>query len=225
MSSPDAITLLRTRSLTTLVHEELERQILQGQIQPGDALREASIATNMGISRGPVREAFRTLEERGLVLFEKNCGVSVRKLDSEQAAQIYQVRIPLEGLIGQLVTLNLKPEGRIQIERLIEMMHLAVDEKDIGTYATLNQQFHDLLAKYTNNFPLYDTYRKLVVQLRLFRNHTFRHSPETIKLSLQEHIAIFNAINTGDENVASELLRKHAEDSLQRLTATINEQS
>lgn len=222
MSSTDALTLLRTRSLTTLVHEELERQILAGEIQPGDALREASIATNMGISRGPVREAFRTLEERGLILFEKNCGVSVRKLDSEQAAQIYQVRIPLEGLIGQLVTLNLKPEGHAQLEGLIKIMHRAVDEKDISTYATLNQQFHDLLAKFTNNSALYDTYRKLVVQLRLFRNHTFRHSPETIKLSLQEHIAIFNAISSGNENSTSELLRKHAEDSLQRLNATMN---
>jgi len=222
MSSTDALTLLRTRSLTTLVHEELERQILEGEIQPGDTLREASIATNMGISRGPVREAFRTLEERGLILFEKNCGVSVRKLDSEQAAQIYQVRIPLEGLIGQLVTLNLKPEGHAQLEGLIKIMHRAVDEKDISTYATLNQQFHDLLAKFTNNSALYDTYRKLVVQLRLFRNHTFRHSPETIKLSLQEHIAIFNAISSGNENSTSELLRKHAEDSLQRLNATMN---
>lgn len=222
MSSANALTLLRTRSLTTLVHEELERQILEGEIQPGDALREASIATNMGISRGPVREAFRTLEERGLILFEKNCGVSVRKLDSEQAAQIYQVRIPLEGLIGQLVTLNLKPEGHAQLEGLIKIMHRAVDEKDISTYATLNQQFHDLLAKFTNNSALYDTYRKLVVQLRLFRNHTFHHSPETIKLSLQEHIAIFNAIRSGDENSASELLRKHAKDSLQRLNTTIN---
>lgn len=222
MSSTDALTLLRTRSLTTLVHEELERQILEGEIQPGDALREASIATNMGISRGPVREAFRTLEERGLILFEKNCGVSVRKLDSEQAAQIYQVRIPLEGLIGQLVTLNLKPEGHAQLEGLIKIMHRAVDEKDISTYATLNQQFHDLLAKFTNNSALYDTYRKLVVQLRLFRNHTFRHSPETIKLSLQEHIAIFNAISSGNEDSTSELLRKHAEDSLQRLNATMN---
>ncbi|MFV9473278.1 FCD domain-containing protein [Advenella sp. RU8] len=224
MSSPDAITLLRTRSLTTLVHEELERQILQGLIQPGDALREATIATNMGISRGPVREAFRTLEERGLVLFEKNCGVSVRKLDSEQAAQIYQVRIPLEALIGQLVTVNLPPEGRDQIERLIAHMQIAVNEQNIVTYATLNQQFHDMLAKYTNNFALYDTYRKLVVQLKLFRSHTFRHSPETIKLSLEEHIAIFNAITSGNEDKASDLLRKHAEDSLQRLNATIHKQ-
>jgi len=209
---------------TTLVHEELERQILRGQLQPGDALREASIATTMGISRGPVREAFRTLEERGLVLFEKNCGVTVRKLDSEQAAQIYQVRIPLEGLIGQLVTLNLNHEGQQQLVRLIVQMQNAVDEQNIDIYATLNQQFHDMLAKYTENFALYDTYRKLVVQLRLFRSHTFRHSPQTIKLSLQEHIAILNAITAGNVNEASESLRKHAEDSLKRLDATINKQ-
>lgn len=217
MSSPEAIALLRTQSLTTLVHEELERRIAAGQILPGAPLRESAIATDMGISRGPVREAFRMLEERGLVMFEKNCGVRVRQLDLEQATHIYQVRIPLEGLIGELVTQNLTAEGRDQVRQVLEQMAECVAHQNVPAYADLNFRFHDLLARFTGNPILYDTYRRLVVQLKLFRSYTFRHSPETISVSLREHTAIFNAITSLNVLLARELLCQHASDSLTRL--------
>ncbi|TBU99995.1 GntR family transcriptional regulator [Stutzerimonas kirkiae] len=219
MSSPDAISLLRTQSLTTLVHEELEQRIAAGRLLPGTPLRESAIATDMGISRGPVREAFRMLEERGLVMFEKNCGVRVRQLDLEQATHIYQVRIPLEGLIGELVTQNLSSDATNQVRLVLEEMAERVAHQDVPAYTDLNFRFHDLLAKFTGNPALYDTYRRLVVQLKLFRSYTFRHSPETIGVSLREHTAIFEAIVSLNVLLAGELLRQHAKDSLQRLRA------
>lgn len=221
MSSPEALTLLRTQSLTTVVHEQLEHRIATGQLAPGEPLREAAIATDMGISRGPVREAFRMLEERGLVMFEKNCGVRVRQLDLGQAVQIYQVRIPLEGLIGELVTQNLTAEATAQIRRILDDMGNAVHSQDVSGYTALNFEFHDTLARYTANAALYDTYRRLVVQLKLFRSYTFRHTPETIGLSLQEHRAIFEAISAADPALASERLRQHSHDSLVRLRAAV----
>ncbi|ACO77967.1 transcriptional regulator, GntR family [Azotobacter vinelandii CA] len=219
MSSHDAIALLRTQSLTNLVHEELEQRIATGQLLPGAPLREAAIATDMGISRGPVREAFRMLEERGLVMFEKNCGVRVRQLDLQQATQIYQVRIPLEGLIGELVTRTLTSEAGEQVRQVLDQMAEKVAHQDVPAYTELNFRFHDLLARFTGNAALYDTYRRLVVQLKLFRSYTFRHDPETIGISLQEHNAIFEAITSPDTSLAGELLRRHAEDSLTRLCA------
>ena len=78
--SPDsqAIELLQSHSLTTLVQREIERMILAGNLASGDKLNEAEIAIRLGVSRGPVREAFRALEEAGLVRTEKNRGVFVR---------------------------------------------------------------------------------------------------------------------------------------------------
>ncbi|TWH76474.1 DNA-binding GntR family transcriptional regulator [Azomonas agilis] len=219
MNAPETIKLLRTQSLTNLVHEELERRIAAGQLLPGTPLREASIATDLGISRGPVREAFRMLEERGLVEFEKNCGVRVRQLDLEQAMQIYQVRIPLEALIGELVAHRLTPETHASLQQVVEQMRLTVTRQDIPCYTELNFLFHDLLAKYTANPSLYDTYRRLVVQLKLFRSYTFRHNPETIALSLQEHQTIFETIAARDIAASKALLRQHAQDSLIRLQA------
>jgi DNA-binding GntR family transcriptional regulator len=221
MNSPDAIRMLRTKSLTNVVHEELERQIIAGDVLPGDALREISIAADMGISRGPVREAFRILEERGLVLVEKNCGVFVRRLDANQAAQIYQVRVPLEGLVGQLAARSVTVAGKTQIRNLLDRMQECVVQGDTSAYGSLNLDFHDNLALQSGNQVLYETYRKLVTQLKLFRSHTFKYQPETIGISLQEHRRIFEAIAANDEALASELLQAHARDSLSRLRMTL----
>jgi len=223
MNSPDAIKMMRTKSLANVVYEELERQIIEGEVLPGDALREVSIASDMEISRGPVREAFRILEERGLVVFEKNCGVYVRRLDSEQAVQIYQVRIPLERLVGQLAAKNFSPTAVVQTRGLLDRMQDAVTRRDIVTYAGLNLAFHDSLALHTGNPVLYETYRKLVTQLRIFRGHTFRYKPETIGVSLDEHIKIFEAVAAHDETLAGGLLQAHAQDSLRRLCMTLVE--
>jgi DNA-binding GntR family transcriptional regulator len=221
MISPDAIKMVRTKSLANVVYEELERQIIDGEVSPGDALREVSIASDMGISRGPVREAFRILEERGLVVFEKNCGVYVRRLDGEQAAQIYQVRIPLERLVGQLAAKNMSSAAGVQIRELLGRMQDAVARGDTLTYAGLNLAFHDSLALHTGNPVLYETYRKLVTQLKIFRGHTFRYRPETIGISLSEHTTIFEAVAAHEEKRAGELLQAHAEDSLRRLWVTL----
>lgn len=221
MNAPDSIALLRTQSLTGLVQEALEQQIVAGDLKPGDPLREGVIASSMGISRGPVREAFRMLEARGLVDFAKNCGVQVRKLDGEQAAQIYQVRIPLEGLIGELAAQRTSTESGQVLTPIMDQMKRLVKQQDVAAYAGLNLEFHDALARLTGNAALHDTYRRLVIQLKLFRTHTFKHAPETIRASLAEHTAIYQAVRNQDAAAASQLLRKHAEDSLRRLRVAL----
>jgi len=217
MNAPDSIALLRTQSLTGLVQEALEQRIVAGDLKPGDPLREGAIASAMGISRGPVREAFRMLEARGLVDFAKNCGVQVRRLDGEQAAQIYQVRIPLEGLIGELAAQRPAEESAPVLAPIMEQMRHLVERQDVAAYAGLNLEFHDALARLTGNDALHDTYRRLVIQLKLFRTHTFKHAPETIRASLTEHTAICQAVLRQEPSVASQLLKAHAEDSLRRL--------
>src|SRR5215211_1159253 len=98
--SASAIALLRTHSLATLAHRELERRILAGDLAAGAKLNEADVAAQLGISRGPVREAFRALEESGLVRVEKNRGVFVRQVSVEEADDIYDVRASLDEMIG-----------------------------------------------------------------------------------------------------------------------------
>src|SRR5512132_4549303 len=104
-----ALDLLREQSLTSLVLRELERQIESGDLAPGAKLNEADVAADLRVSRGPVREAFRALEQTGLVRTEKNRGVFVRQVSLEEANEIYEVRAALEGMIGRLAAKRVRP--------------------------------------------------------------------------------------------------------------------
>src|SRR5207342_486750 len=114
-----AIELLQSHSLTTLVQQELERQIVDGQLAAGTKLNEADIAAELRVSRGPVREAFRALDQSGLVRTEKNRGVFVRQVSLEEAYEIYEVRAALDGLIGRLAAKRIQPA---QLQRLREIV-------------------------------------------------------------------------------------------------------
>ena len=85
------IALLQTSSLVSVVHAELEQMILSGRLAPGEKLTELTIAAKLGISRGPLREAFRMLEEAGLVRITKNRGVFVRDIPVEEAIEIFDL--------------------------------------------------------------------------------------------------------------------------------------
>src|SRR5512139_2201746 len=99
----DAIALLQSSSLPALVQKELERMILAGDLPAGGKLSEASVAALLGVSRGPVREAFRALEASGLVRLEKNRGVFVRQVSVAEADEIYEVRAVLDEFVGRRV--------------------------------------------------------------------------------------------------------------------------
>ena len=92
-----AIEMLREHSLATLAQQELERRIISGEIAAGTKLNEVEVAAALGVSRGPVREAFSALSQAGLVRVEKNRGVFVRQVSLEEANEFYEVRAALEG--------------------------------------------------------------------------------------------------------------------------------
>jgi len=95
------IAQLQNSSLTTVVQQEIERAILAGEYEPGSKLIEATLAEKMGVSRGPVREAFRMLEEAGLVRTEKNRGVFVRDIPIDEAIEIFDLRAAMDELVGR----------------------------------------------------------------------------------------------------------------------------
>lgn len=223
MSLPESLTLLKTHSLQTLVQEQLERMILDGQFAPGEPLREAALSGLLGVSRGPIREAFRGLEEKGLVTVEKNHGVQVRSLSMEEADQIYEVRICLEEMVGRRVAAHIGDAGLAELTRIVDEMAAASLLDDVNPYTSLNLAFHDALARHAGNPKLHETYNRLVAQLSLFRRKAYLHDKNSMALSLQEHRDIFEAVRRRDPAAASELLRRHAEDSRRRLSAALGQ--
>ena len=215
--APDTIELLRSHSLATAVRHEIERRILAGQIVPGARLTEAEMAEQLRVSRGPVREAFRALEQAGLLRNEKNRGVYVRSLTHFEADELYEVRAGLDALIGRLAAERCTPAQVVDLRELLRAMQKAARTRNVDDYHPLNVRFHDLLAQLTGNANLIATYRRLVNELHLYRRETLARGPQSFPISTHEHEAIVDAIASGDADRAGLLLYEHAMDSRRRL--------
>ncbi|MEO8345971.1 MAG: phosphonate utilization associated transcriptional regulator [Betaproteobacteria bacterium] len=211
------IALVQSNSLPTLVQRELERMIMAGDLAAGSKLNEEAIAEMLGVSRGPVREAFRALEESGLVRLEKNRGVYVRQLSLEEADEIYEIRAVLDGLIGRLAARNITPALLAKLKEIVKRMHAASIARKPDAYFPLNLEFHELLAQAAGNRALLANYRRVVNELNLYRRETLQRNADHIPISTQDHEAIVDAVADGDAALAERLLFNHVLDSRERL--------
>jgi phosphonate utilization transcriptional regulator len=217
MKPDKALAIVRQESLTSLVQREIERRIVAGELAPGAKLNEAELASAMGISRGPVREAFRALEQVGLVETEKNRGVFVRLVSLEEANEIYEVRAALESQIGRLAAERAKPAQLERMRAIVKRMHAAGRKRDPDAYFPLNIEFHELLAEAAGNRSLAAHYRRVVNELNLYRREAIQRNLDVIPVSTREHEAVVEAIAKGDAVLAARLLHDHVINSRSRL--------
>jgi phosphonate utilization transcriptional regulator len=215
----DTIALLQSYSLTSAVHTEIERLILAGELAPGAKLTEAMLAERLGVSRGPIREAFRILEEAGLVRLEKNRGVFVRSIPLDEAMEIYDLRAMVDESAGRALAQRITPDQLKQLRTMVEQMERLVkggqDTSASDAYHELNLAFHDRIVEFVGNRKLIDLYRRLVKELSLFRRANLAGGQQ-IPVSVQEHRGILKAIAAGDADGAASALRAHVLESKQR---------
>lgn len=209
------IAMLQSSSLTTVVQQEIERAILQGEFEPGSKLIEATLAQAMGVSRGPVREAFRMLEEAGLVRNEKNRGVFVRDIPIDEAVEIFDLRAAMDELVGRKLAKDITPAQLKEIKGLGDAMEKAVKAEDARNYHLLNLRFHDRLVEMAGNSKLTAIYRKLIKELSLFRRLNLADG-WLLPISASEHRQIIKAIASGDPEAAGKAMFDHVMDSKER---------
>ena len=216
---PGTIAVLQSNSLPTLVQRELERMILAGDLPAGAKLNEVTIAELLGVSRGPVREAFRALEESGLVRLEKNRGVFVRQIAVEEADEIYELRAVLDEFAGRRVAQKVAPADLKKLRALVERMDRAATRNDVDTYHAANLEFHDTLVALAGNSKLLVTYRRLVNELHLYRRAALAQAG-ALPLSAREHHAILDKIAAGQAAAAGHALHEHVMGSRERMHRT-----
>lgn len=216
---PPSIAVLRSASLSSAAQHEIERMILEGEIKAGAKLTEAWLSERLGVSRGPIREAFRMLEQAGLVRQEKNRGVFVREIPLEEALEIFDLRATMDEMVGRRLASTITAEQMKAARATVEKMELAAKTGDADTYHLLNLQFHDSLVEYAGNRKLASVYRKLVKELALYRRRNLRDEA-TLPHSAAEHRAILKAIASGDAEHAGAAMYDHVIESKQRALDT-----
>lgn len=210
------LAVLRTESLASAALQEIERMILDGELQPGEKLTEMTLSDRLGVSRGPIREAFRMLEEAGLVRQEKNRGVFVRDIPLDEAVEIYDLRAAMDELVGRRLAEQISEPQAKMLGKLVEQMERAARLRDGDAYYRLNLQFHDLLVEYAGNRKLASMYRKLVKELALARRRNLA-SAQVLPHSAAEHRSILDAILSRDAEAAAHAMFEHAMHSKDRM--------
>ena len=209
------IAFLLSKSLPQLVQSEIERLILTGALGAGDRLNEVEIARRLNVSRGPVREALRTLEEAGLVRFEKNRGAAVRVISPEEAMQIYEIRGCLEELACRRLAQRIDAAQLEGLGALVRAMDAPAASGDAAAFHTLNLRFHETIVELSANGELASIYRRLVGSLNLFRRNTLAREGSLVE-SNEEHRRILAHLSAGDGEAAGRLLHEHIDSSGKR---------
>ncbi|MCC6780798.1 MAG: FCD domain-containing protein [Hyphomicrobiales bacterium] len=213
-----ALQILQSRSLPDAVREEIHRLILEGTFEPGDKLGEAELACRLGVSRGPVREAFRALEEAGLVRLTKNRGVFVREVTREEADELYVVRAGLDEMAGRLLAPRIGAAQVRELRAIVDDMSAA--PRDMRHYFPLDAQFHDRLAMMAGNRKLLELHRRIAGEMQLFRRQSIQRGGD-LEAFNREHCAIVEALASGDGEKAGRIMHGHIMRSYRRLTSLL----
>lgn len=210
-----ALAQLQSTSLTRLLAEAIEDMVLGGELAPGSKLNEMALAQRFGVSRGPLREALRTLEESGLIRQEKNRGAHVRKIALCEAADIYDVRAGLDATAGRLLAARITGA---QLQSLREMTAAMAQVKatEVDRFHEMNLAFHDRIVAMTGNPVLLDQYRRLCKLLALFRRRNLL-APMAIPRFAEEHSAIVDRLADGDAPGTAQALFEHAQGGKARM--------
>jgi len=208
MKNKDLLVHLKNRraeTLSSLVAEELERMIIRGELQAGDRINESALAQVFSISRGPIREACRSLEKSNLVRVVTNRGVFVREMSVAQAAEIYDVRAHIFGLAGRLAA------SRITLQDVAELLSMVADmqeAKDIDSYYPLNVAFHARLVELSGNSRVAELYYSLGKELHLFRRRGLVGG-DAMVMSNREHMRIVEALRDHNGDLSERTMADH----------------
>jgi DNA-binding GntR family transcriptional regulator len=208
------LAVIRKTSLASAAQEEIEKLILSGELPAGSRIGEAEMALRLGVSRGPIREAFRSLEEVGLVRFEKNRGVFVREIDIAEADENYTVRGALEALAGRLLAAKISDAEAGELRGIVKAMEAALSRDDAAGYAALNHDLHGRIFEMAGNAKLAEIYQRVTKELMLFRRRSLAPHP-----TLDEHRDIVEKIAAHDVEGAAQAMLHHVEGGRRRTLA------
>ncbi|WP_246025039.1 GntR family transcriptional regulator [Paraburkholderia dinghuensis] len=197
--------MVRHHSLTELVRDEIERRIEAGMLAPGDKLNEADWAARLQVSRGPVREAFRALEQAGLVRNEKHRGAFVRSVSALEAAELGAVRTILEEAACRTLTAQIDAAQVAALRERLDAMRDALALDDRRAYTDARDAFRDVLVMAADNGKLHEAYRRCVSELRLARVRL--PGAEALRASYAVYRAILNALASRKAGEAAALIR------------------
>lgn len=221
LSSPSPVR--RGKSLYEQVYQALRASILSGELKPGERLVETQIADWLQVSRTPLREALRQLQQDGLVTAESGGGLRVTQISTTDAIDLYECRLALEQVAVAGACHHMTPAQRQQLEACVQEAESLQQTDPAPTHRQLldlDYRFHRLIAEFSGNKRLVSLLDQIFDAMALLRIQTLQHNPNVLDIRL-EHRQILDAIATQDAATATAAIRTHLIASQERVVREI----
>jgi DNA-binding GntR family transcriptional regulator len=208
VTPPVGLAALADTDLVGQVARVLTQAIMKGQMLPGTKLVEAGVARELGVSRAPVREAARLLEQQGLLVAHPRRGFFVRKLEPTDIDEIYDLRVCVECHAGVLASHNLTPTSRDALRRQIDIMHATADSDDHGRQIEEDYKFHRMICEIAGSKRLLRLFDDLASELRMTIGLIGRLYDDPHRIA-ETHIAVLDAIEGGHPDIINARIDYH----------------
>jgi len=196
------------QTLPAAAANRLRNLITEGELPPGTRLNERELCERLGVSRTPLREAFRLLSAEGLVQIQPNRGAQVVALSAEDIQESFEVMSALEALSGELACRRITDEEVAEIKALTFEMLACHARKDMPTYYRLNHEIHNLINRAARNRLLSQVYATLNLRIQNLR---FRSNFDQAKWdrAAREHAEMVELLAARDGPRLAAILRGH----------------
>ncbi|MBN1623619.1 MAG: GntR family transcriptional regulator [Clostridia bacterium] len=203
-------------SLREKVFAQLEEDIISGKYKEGQKLTENMLSEQLKVSRTPVREAIRQLELEGLVEAIPNKAIIVTGITSQDIEDIYEIRISIEGLAARRAAKNATDEILEKLRELVDLQEFYTNRKDMDHLVKLDGDFHETIFKASGSKTLRNILSTFHHNLKKARSDSFG-KPARAKAVLEEHKAIFEAIEARDSIRAEHYMLIHVKNARNRV--------
>lgn len=204
-SEPQGRDLYRTRA-----YDELRSRFSRNEYGPGTYLSERQLAAELGMSKTPIKAALARLEMEGFIDVSPQTGIFVRDLTDKEIADLYEIRIALEGYALRTVAGNLSDSQLKSWEaNMTALAKCSGASRSRRKAVTLDTQFHMLPIQFLGNQQILNTMQQYSERIQIVIHRVFALMPDRIAQSVEEHHEILQAVRRGDGAKASKLVETH----------------
>ena len=199
----------KSTSLADQVYDRLENDIIQGVYPKGEILTELKLVEHLGVSRTPIRDALRRLEHERLIE-DVGKGSRVVGITHDDVLDIMNIRWHLEALAAHYATINMTAEGLDELAHIVDLQDFYYTKWDVEHLRQADDDFHEAIAQLSKRTVIKDTLLPLHRKTRRYRKIAMEDRDRAAQ-TLREHREIFNAICSGNAQLASKLSSQHIE--------------
>ncbi len=200
----------RHQTLREKILETIREAILKGNLKPGEKVAEPELAERFGISRTPIREAFRQLESEGYLTVIPRKGAVVAALSERDVEEFYAIKSILEGYAASLAAGNLTEKELERLEVVNQKLRTLANEGDVRSFYRVHNEFHEIFLKAADNVKLSELIHQLGMKFNRLRMASLSVTGR-MEISVDEHEKLLDAFRRKDGNAAENLVKKTAQ--------------